>query len=100
MKNVQIIDGADNCTYDVFAVTDKEFAAIFPNGADVEFIGDLVARVGKKAATELTKSMWKRPRNKKTIQGIHVTLFYQLDFKKPYYPTKIEAEMLAIPSRE
>ena len=28
MKNVQVIDGADNCTYSIYAFTDKEFSKI------------------------------------------------------------------------
>ena len=38
MKNIQIIDGAENCVYDLFAATDEEFARIFPIGTDIAFI--------------------------------------------------------------
>jgi hypothetical protein len=94
MKNVQVIDGARNCTYDIFAVTDKEYVLLFPNGADVEFISDFITRVGKKTATAVTTAMWQRRKNKKSINGLHGTLFYELDFKKPFYPTKRESEMV------
>ena len=30
MKNIQIIDGADNCTFSIFQATDEEFSLIFP----------------------------------------------------------------------
>lgn len=40
VKNIQVIDGADNCTYNIYAATEEEFDDIFPNGADVEFIED------------------------------------------------------------
>ena len=46
MKNIQVIDGAMNTKYDVFSVTDEEFALIFPNDTDMEFIEDLVSRLG------------------------------------------------------
>ena len=39
MKNIQIIDGAVNCVYDVFAASEEEFALIFPESQDVAFIG-------------------------------------------------------------
>ena len=35
MKNIQVIDGAENCVYDIFSATDEEFALIFEAGADV-----------------------------------------------------------------
>ena len=45
MKNVQVIDGASNCTYPVYAFTPEEFATLFPApGQDVEFIEDIQNR--------------------------------------------------------
>jgi hypothetical protein len=96
MKNIQIIDGANNCTYSVFSATDEGFAAIFPDGADVEFIEDVVERFGDEAAGKITGELWDRPVDKKVVQGIHGTLFYQLTFKKRYYPTKRESEMVPL----
>ena len=97
MKNIQIIDGADNCTYEIYAVTDEEFDAIFPNGADIEFVEDFTVRVGEARATEISNAMWKRPVDKKQVQGIHGTLFYELKRKAVYYPTKKESEAIALP---
>jgi hypothetical protein len=94
MKNIQVIDGALNCTYDIFAATDEEFGLIFPSGADIEFISDFIDRAGEDTAGEVARSLWKRRLDKKSISGIHGTLFYELDFKKKYYPTKKEAEMI------
>jgi len=96
MKNVQIIDGADNCTYDIFGISDEGCALLFPNGQDIEFISDFIDRVGKETAEAVTTPMWKRRRDKKNVWGIHGTLFYQLDFKKEFYPTKKEAEMITV----
>ena len=31
MKNIQIIDGAQNCVYDIFSATDEEFALVLGN---------------------------------------------------------------------
>jgi hypothetical protein len=94
LKNIQVIDGADNSTYSIFAATDDEFDAIFPIGADVEFIEDFVDRVGEERGTRITMELWKRPVAKKDVRGIHGTLFYQLTHKKRYYPTKRESEMV------
>jgi hypothetical protein len=30
MKNIQVIDGALNCTFSIFEATDEEFALLFP----------------------------------------------------------------------
>lgn len=35
MKNIQVIDGADNCTYDIFAIDDADYRVIFPGGRGV-----------------------------------------------------------------
>jgi len=96
VKNIQIVDDASNCTYSLFAVTDEEFGAIFPNGADVEFAEDFFKRVGEDAGTRITSEIWKRPVDKKVAHGIHGTLFYQLLEKRRYYPTKKEAEMVPL----
>ena len=41
MKNIQIIDGAINCVYDIFEATDDEFKLIFPAGQDIAFIDEV-----------------------------------------------------------
>ena len=95
MKNVQIIDGALNCTYSVFAFTDDEFKVVFPGeGQDIEFIEDVAARLGEERLVEVMKPTWERILDKKNVNGIHGTLFYQLEYKKRYYPTKKDNEMV------
>jgi hypothetical protein len=94
LKNIQVIDGADNSTYSIFAATEEEFEIIFPVGTDIEFIEDFVDRVGEEIGIRVTTELWKRPVAKKVVQGIHGTLFYQLTHKRQYYPTKKESEMV------
>ena len=95
MKNVQIIDGADNCTYSIFQFTDAEFGLVFPaSGQNIEFIEDVVERLGDARVGQLLSPVWKRMVPKSDANGIHGTLFYQLEFKKIYYPTKKEEEMI------
>jgi hypothetical protein len=70
VKHIQIIDGAANCTYSVFAATEEEFAEILPNGADIEFIDDFFERVGESMAGKITAELWDRPVDKEVVQGI------------------------------
>jgi hypothetical protein len=94
MKNIQVIDGADNCTYDIFSVDDDDFRSIFPDDEqDIEFIEDYVERVGDREAARILSGVWTRPVSKKLVCGIHGTLFFELSIKKPFYPTKRESEM-------
>ena len=72
-KNVQIIDGAMNCTYSIYAFTDEQFALLFPEeGQDIEFIEDVWARLSRKQWKRAFSGAWTRPRRKPDAQGIHV----------------------------
>jgi hypothetical protein len=94
VKNVQVIDGALNCTYPIHACSDRAFAELFPGGADVEFVEDFTARVGAVRARALLKTLWGKPVDKKTATGIQGTLFHGLRDRRPFYPTRREAETL------
>lgn len=94
MKNIQVIDGAENCTYDVFSIPDEDFALLFPApGQDVEFADEFFLRAGT-SAKEIWSRLWQFRANKKTLTGIHGTLFCGLEDKKQFYPTKREDEMV------
>ncbi len=89
MKNIQVIDGASNCTYDIFAMTDEEFGILFPGpGQDIEFIEDAIDRIGDDELGALMRNVWERPIRKPEVNGIHGTIFYELLWKKKYYPNK------------
>ena len=97
MKNVQVIDGAINCSYSIYEFTDEEFALIFREPEqDIEFIEDVIARIGDGRTGDILRPVWKRRRNKSEAIGIHGTLFYELANKKKYYPTKREKEMIVV----
>ena len=65
MKNIQVIDGADNCTYDIFEISDEDFKIIFPApGQDIEFNTDLFARLSQNEAISLGKRLWEKRLNK------------------------------------
>ncbi|MBE9212853.1 hypothetical protein IQ247_09130 [Plectonema cf. radiosum LEGE 06105] len=92
MKNIQVIDAAENCVYDIFAATEKEFVLIFPDGQDIAFIDEVCDREDKESLDQAFKNIWSRPIPKAEAQGIHGLLFYQLEAKKVYYPTRKDEE--------
>jgi hypothetical protein len=94
MKNIQIIDGAQNCVYDVFAATDDEFSLIFPNGTDIAFIEEVYAKGDEQALDAAFNNIWKRRVRKRDAQGIHGLLFYELPDKMVYYPTRKDEEAI------
>jgi hypothetical protein len=94
MKNIQVIDAAENCVYDIFAATETEFALIFPPGQDIAFIDEVYNRVDEESLKVAFKNIWLRRVPKAEVQGIHGLLFYQLDAKKVYYPTRKDEEAI------
>jgi hypothetical protein len=87
MKNIQVIDGADNATYSIFQATDQEFDAIFPKpGQDIEIVEDYIDRVGQDHADRTLSEIWERPIHKCDAQGIHGTLYYDYKEKSRYLP--------------
>jgi hypothetical protein len=87
VKNVQIIDSADNATYSIFQATDEEFRTIFPGlGQDIEVVEDYVSRVGADEARRTLLELWERPIHKRAVQGIHGTLYYDYKEKAKYLP--------------
>ncbi len=93
MKNIQVIDGAENCAYDIFQISDESFAKIFPNDQDVEFSEDLYERLGNEEVRKILEPAWEKKFDKKSVTGIHGTLFYGLHDKKRFYPNKKESDL-------
>jgi hypothetical protein len=92
MRNIQIIDGAVNCVYDIFAATEEEFCIIFPGETDVAFIDEVYKFNDPIVLDGIFSSIWKRRIKKSEVNGIHGILFYELDFKKRFYPTRKDEE--------
>jgi hypothetical protein len=88
LKNIQVIDGADNCVYDIFATTDTEFSLIFRPGTDIAFIDEVYAEGDSQILDAAFTKIWERRVKKVDVVGIHGTLFYELDHKRIYYPTR------------
>jgi hypothetical protein len=94
VKNIQVIDAADNCTFSVFQATEDEFQALFPGeGQDIEFSRDLFERLTEAQASSMMEAIWQRPILKKEAVGIHGTLFFQFESRRKYFPeTKREKD--------
>lgn len=96
MKNIQIIDGAENCVYDIFSVPDEYFDMIFPDQTDIAFIDEVYERCSSNAEDldVIFAEIWKQPLKKSDANGIHGILYYDMDHKKIYYPTRKDSEAI------
>lgn len=92
MKNIQVIDGALNAVYDIFQATDEEFSLIFSRGEGIAFIDEVIARGVRTDLDAAFTRIWKRRLPKARAMGIHGVLFYELEHKKQYYPTRRDEE--------
>jgi hypothetical protein len=94
MKNVQVIDGAENCVFDIFAASEEEFSVIFPAGQDVAFMDEVISRTDCAILEKTLSMIWKRRLRKSEAQGIHGILFYECEHKKVYYPTRRDEDAI------
>jgi hypothetical protein len=94
MKNIQVIDGAENSVYDVFSATDEEFSLIFPERQNIAFIDEEMARGPEADLNNAFEQIWKQRIPKAHAIGIHGLLFYKLEYKKQYYPTRKDEEAI------
>ena len=91
MKNIQIIDGALNCTFSLFQATEEEFALLFPEPQqDIQYAEDLALLPRQEEVEAALRQIWERPIRKQDALGIHGTLFYELERYKIYYRAKRE----------
>jgi hypothetical protein len=95
MKNILVIDGADNCAYDIYAATDEEFRVIFPaERQDIAFIEEVIAAAPSEGELSgMLENLWARPVMKADVRGIHGTLFYELELKKQFYPNRRDSDL-------
>jgi len=92
MKNIQIIDSSINCVYDIFSATDREFHLIFPYDTNIAFIEEVYANGDEEELDKAFNKIWTRPVLKNEVQGIHGTVFYGLEEKKIFYPSRRDEE--------
>ena len=91
-KNIQVIDGADNCVYDIFAASDEDHALLFPGDSDVAFAEELESRSDLAPVSQALERLWENRVPKARALGIHGTLFYDLPRKRALYPTLRDEE--------
>jgi len=58
MKNIQVIDGAENAVYDIFAAPDEVFALVLPAGTDIAFIEDIERRPNANEIFDALNAIW------------------------------------------
>jgi len=92
VKYIQIIDGARNCVYDIFASSDEDHALLFPDNTDIAFIEDLEARPDWERVGAALTRLWPNRVPKVRAMGIHGMIFYQLPWKRQFYPTLRDEE--------
>jgi hypothetical protein len=92
MKNIQVVDGALNCVYDVFAASDDDHALLFPNGTDIAFAEDFESRADIDSLEAALERLWLNRVPKAQAMGIHGTLFFQSSEKREYYPSRKDEE--------
>jgi len=91
MTNIQVIDGAANCTFSLFQATDDEFELLLPEPRqDIQYAEDLARLPQQDEVASALQRIWQRPIRKQDVQGIHGTLFYQLQRYKHTYREKRE----------
>lgn len=95
MKIVQVVDGAENCIFPVYRVTEDDFKLLFPEpGQNVEFSEDLASRLGgERAAGRLVMRVTARHVRKDGVAGINGTLFVGLPERRKYFPRKREGDV-------
>jgi hypothetical protein len=104
LRNIQIVDGADNATFSNFQATHEEFREIFPGlGQDMEISEDFVNRVGEVRAAEILQPIWQRPILKRDAKGIDGTLYYNAERRRQYLPSskrEVDVDAKAINSAQ
>ena len=94
MKNILVVDGAENCAFSVCRIDHADFAIVFPNpGQDVEFIEDLVGRIGDARTAGVVQRSTTRRIHKRDAIGVHGTLFFGLPDRRKYFPNKREDDV-------
>ena len=94
MKNIQVIDGADNAVYDIFAAPDDVFDLVFLPGTDIAFIEEIERRPNANEIFDALNTIWRQRIPKRLAMGIHGLLFYQMFHKRQYYPTLRDEEAI------
>lgn len=89
MKNIQVIDGAKNSTFEIYTIPDDLFEALFPNGADIAFAYEFQENLPD------IEKLYSRPVSKQEVIGIHGTLHLEFsNVDQTYFPSRREKEVI------
>jgi hypothetical protein len=97
VKNVQVVDGAANSTFEIYAVPEDVFESIFPGDRNVAFARDVERGLGETGTNEVVfwRRFYERRMPKTKVQGIHGTLHLTGSFvEEQYFPTRREEDAL------
>lgn len=87
MKNVQVIDGAINSIFEIYAVSDDVFQRIFPGRATIAFAEEIPD------SDPLWTNFYSKPVRKEKVNGIHGTLHLTgKEDKNSLFPTRREED--------
>ena len=68
MKNVEIVDGALNSRFEIYAVDDEVFQRLFPTGRDEIYLEDLNEEIQNDA--DFWDRVYAREVDRRSVQGI------------------------------
>jgi hypothetical protein len=89
MKNIQVIDGAMNSIFEIYAIRNDLFARLFPNGADIAFTRELPENLPG------IEKLYARRVPKRKVKGIHGTLHLELSDGDPkFFPMRREINVI------
>ena len=88
MKNIQVIDGAVNSVFEIYAIEDSLFYRLFPNGAEIAFTSDCPK------SDPIWEGLYKIRVLKSQVRGIHGTLHLDLSEANPeHFPNRKESDV-------
>lgn len=94
MKNIQVIDGAVNSTFEVYEIPNDVFDMMFPHGADVAFLKEIEKAFDGKQ--EMWRVVYSTRVDKKQVSGIQGTLHLTGSNCSPeFFPHRKESDVQA-----
>ncbi len=93
MKNVQVIDGALNSTFEIYQVSDEVFRIMFPDDSDIAFLDEVEERFKQIGYDDrIWDTVYKDRVDKKQVAGIHGTLHLTGSYgSKSSFPNRKES---------
>jgi hypothetical protein len=90
-RNIQVIDGAINSTFDVFEISDEQYNILFPNGRNVSFLDDFPHLEDD---AEFWFNLYSTKLEKSKVIGIHGTLHSTGSYiEKTEFPNRKESDV-------